>query len=107
MPACSLFKLNDDNFGLKVALVSISSYVFKIDYEPIDSGKVKELYGIERGLFSEDKLLLRIKKYFKDKPFELFYFYSNFLKKWNSTALRRFLIEKGINYSSENVKNLE
>ena len=41
MPVCSLFKLNDEVFGLKVGLLSISSYVFKIDYEPVDSERVR------------------------------------------------------------------
>ena len=48
VPTCSLFKVNEDNIGLKVVLLSISSYVFKIDYEPLNFEKIKETYEIEK-----------------------------------------------------------
>jgi len=50
------------------------------------------MYGVDKRMFAEDRLIRKMIKYFKDHPFELFYFYNKIIKKWNVTALKKILI---------------
>jgi hypothetical protein len=82
-------------------LLTISSYIFKLDFRPLEESKVK-LYD-----FREDKLVQRIKKMLKERPFELFCLWKGFDSEYEKTTLRRFLIERGIKFSREEVVTLE
>ena len=65
LPCCTSFKVEERGGGLKVGLVSISRYVFRIDFEEL---------GLESGRnsFRGDRLAFRIKKNIVKEPFNMF-----------------------------------
>lgn len=86
---------------MRVSLISINNYIFRINY----FGRKSNLNESVDGL-SENKLIDRLHRKFKKEPLKLCSFVKRISKLVDFQELRIFLIENNVRYSSSEILDL-